>query len=241
MSHFDHELLLIAAARSASNLLVPPDTRTAAETAFIARTLRLRKDSRLLWLLDGSALPGASGLGGAEGHVVAFGVDHFRHIALASLDRCNAVAGSQRFIPFREGCFSAIAEFYPSAALTAESDEESVALLRSLASLLVPGGRYLCGGVVQQYPSGLHVSADKRRIDEWRWEANGVRHHTVRLVRPDGSWRRLHERVRVRNSRDVEQLLAKSGFSLLNAFRGFGQHEQEPNPTGMSILLCRRD
>jgi hypothetical protein len=136
--------------------------------------------------------------------------------------------------------FDAVAEFGPSVALAAETDAEAMELLRELARVLRPGGRYLCGGATPAIAASSQASQDKRSLDEWRVEGAGTVHHTLRLMRRDGSWRRLHERIRIRGFDQVELLLGRAGFTILNAFEDYDQRRQAIAPRGDAILLCER-
>jgi hypothetical protein len=235
MSLLEREQLEIAA-RSApgSPQRGPRDTTPLkqSEADFVVRALRLSESSRLLLLGERYVrVPGV---------VVRCGLPGARPATAGADFQDNRIFGSQRCPPFRAASFSAVAELGPSVALTAETDEESIEVLRSLARLLAPGGRYLCGST-EPWATGTQVSPDKQRIDEWRREPLGVMHHTVRLVRPDGSWRRLHERMRIRDLASAETLLGRGGFSLLNALPAYAHRHNRDAGQGQTILLCQRE
>jgi hypothetical protein len=244
MSFVEHELLQIAAGSAAGSLQhmgnLLPSALSAGEATFVMRALRMKATSRLL-LMGNVQLPWSrDGLKRAPGAIVQFGLEQPRPHETGTDGEQERVLGSQRCFPFGSGTFSAAAELGGSSILSAESDEESIELLFGLARLLRPGGRYLCGRTEPQ-AAGAHVSADKRRIDEWRREPQGIQHHTMRLIRKDGSWQRLHERSRVRDLAQVQRLLERGGFSLLNAFRGYTQQAEEQRAPEPTILLCQRD
>jgi len=206
--------------------------------AFISRVLRLRSGSTAL-ILPGVSSALVPALGEITARVVCSTLVPVRHYG-DGFGTCDSVAASGAQLPFVRNSFDGIAELSASQALSVESNAESVTLLAELARVLRPGGRYLCGGGPALPGLGSTVSPDKRRLDEWKHEAGGVWHHSVRLVRPDGSWRRFHERLRARSFEDVEQLLRRAGFVVLNAFDGLSQQTQTQAPSGDAILLCER-
>ena len=62
----------------------------------------------------------------------------------------------------------------------------------------------------------------------------------IRDAQADGSWRRLHERRRLRGYDEQEALLRSAGFQVLNAFGDYAQDSQLPAPDGSALLLCER-
>jgi hypothetical protein len=156
------------------------------------------------------------------------------------VDQAETLSASIMNLPFKSASIDAALEIGFSLAISQESEPEAVAILRELARVLSPGARYLSSGGLIQPRSGASSTPDKRRLDEWRPEGAGVWHHTVRLARPDGSWRRLHERLRVRRFSEIDVLLRQAGFTVINAFGGYSQQAQTRDPVGDSILLCER-
>ncbi len=233
MSLHDSEVLALAAAAHSGFTRLSSSIVPAADYAFAARVLRLRPASRLLILAQGgiAALPAEPV---APAQVIAVSL-----LEPAGSAELAAIRAGIEQLPLRSSSIDAIAEFAPSAALAVEADEEAVSVLLELARVLRPGGRYICGGAPALISGPPRASTDKRRLDEWRREARDVLHHSLRLVRPDGSWRRLHERLRLRSLAQIEGLLDRAGLELLNAFDGYEQ-KQVTESGARAVLLCAK-
>jgi hypothetical protein len=207
---------------------------SAAAYTFAARVLRLRPTTRLLVLArDGIASLPAKPVAPAQ-TIAASLIEPMHSTGLAP------VRASVAQLPLCSGSIDAIAEFAPSVALAVESDPEALSVLRELTRVLRRGGRYLCGGAPALAAGPPRASADKRRLDEWRPEGRDLLHHTLRLMRPDRSWRRLHERLRLRSLSQIEALLDQAGFELLNAFEDYSQQRRALGPSGQAVLLCEK-
>ena len=237
MSIRDSEMMAL------SGPLQRPDSRPTLRNTedagdFMERSLRLRTAHTAL-LLAGRASPTPPRLGSEAGRVLWVSLDVPRPEVETRLN-ADTLMASVTNLPFRKDGVDAVAEFQRSLALAAESDSEAIHALSELSRVLAPGGRYLCGGGLRLPVNGVTAGADKRRIDEWRPEGGGVWHHIARVARSDGSWRRLHERLRVRRFDEVDYLLSRTGFAVLNAFTGYSQQFQTSDPAGDAILLCER-
>jgi hypothetical protein len=150
------------------------------------------------------------------------------------------VRASQGYLPFSRGAFDAGLDWGRSQSLALQKDSEALEALSGLARVLRAGARYLCGGSMSWPPLGSRLSADKRSISEWRREG-ALLHHITSLRRPDGSWQRNHERFRARRFEEVEHLLNRGGFVVLNVYPRSGRLSEAAEPNGDDRLLCERE
>jgi SAM-dependent methyltransferase len=163
-----------------------------------------------------------------------------RSQARSTSSRLTTVAAASGQLPFKSGTFDVVVELGGSLGLSAATDDEAEAAMIEIARVLRPGGRYLSEGSRWPPRRGASVSADRRRIDDWRQEADGIWHHTLRLARADGSWRRLHERLRPRGFGELQHVLTRAGFDVLESPTDSGYLSETANSATGAILLCER-
>lgn len=207
---FGRDYLTVYAARDVES--------ATADVAAVVDALALEPGHRVLDLACGAGR--YSGLLAAEGFSVT-GLDYSRDLldaAATAVPEARFLRGDMRHLPFA-GPFDAVVMFFTSFGYF-PTDTEHIRVLREVARVTAPGGRYLLDYVRRDdvIASLVPESSEERegyRIDSRRRiTADGLRvEKDVSLTRPDGTSLAYTESVRLYAPDEVRGMMADAGFA----------------------------
>jgi SAM-dependent methyltransferase len=221
--------------------------RTAQELAFIERILELKPGQRLLDLCSGH---GRHAVALARGGVNVAGIDQSleylkmaakaakaEHLTLSNL------RGDMRYLPFVP-CFDAAMNIFSSFGYL-ENEAEDAMVLRAVAQVLKPGGRFLLDLISREWvlrnyvPKEWHEGADGTLYLESReFDFLESREHVSFLaIAPDGSRREVPgHHIRLYTLRELVGMLVASGLEFEEVYGGFDGEPYSVDSRRMIVL-----
>jgi SAM-dependent methyltransferase len=176
-----------------------------------------------------------------------FGLDYSApqlELARENLARLRLVRGDMRALPFSDGAFSSVVNFFTSFGyFVAESDNAEV--VSEIARVLRPGGRVLCDTFGLEHVVSRLVPEERRTREggEYRirrsWNPGTRRVEKEIEVRRGGSSATFRESVRGYSPTELERLFEQAGLDVESVWGDF-----EGGPVGCDsprlILLARK-
>jgi len=224
--------------------------RTAQELAFIEHTLELKPGQRLLDLCSGH---GRHAIPLARNGVRVAGIDqsleYLKMAAKATKGEQLTLAnlrGDMRYLPF-SACFDAAMNIFSSFGYL-EDEAEDAMVLRAVANLLKPGGRFLIDLISREWvlrnyvPNDWHEGPDGTLYLEHREFdfAESREHVSFLAIAPNGSRREVPgHHIRLYTLRELVRMLVATGLEFEEACGGF---EGEPYTVDSRrmIVLARK-
>lgn len=178
------------------------------------------------------------------------GIDLSEYLLIEAVERRRhggrVVLSDMRALPVRNAAVGAVVNMFTSFGYF-ESDADNHRVLREIARVLAPGGRFLMDYLnadainrdaleaTRREVEGAVVHED-RRIDE----ARGVLEKHVRVEvagRPDVEFT---ERVRLFNAADLERMVSDAGLSVMTRYGDYDLGDYEPGASPRLLLLCEK-
>ena len=179
----------------------------------------------------------------AGAHVVGLDLSPAMLLRAQRRVRAPLVRGDMRVLPFRSGTFGLVVNLFTSFGYF-RSDTEHGAVMRQVAEVLAPGGRfvidYLNADQVrrtlhresEQVQQGDATASVKRRFSE-----EGL--YVVKEIELRAENRSFQERVRLYSAAELEGLLTAAGLEVVGRY---GSYDGDPlsADTPRTILVARR-
>jgi len=151
----------------------------------------------------------------------------------------HLVRGDMRRLPFRDGSFGALANFFTSFGYFA-TEEEDRDVVEEIRRVLRPGGVFLMDYLNAPYVRDTLIPDDELAVDgrivrQTRWLEGGTvtKRIDIHSTEDDRS-ETFYERVRMYEPEELTSLLARLG--LVTTAR-FGGYQGEPHDAGAARLL----
>jgi SAM-dependent methyltransferase len=151
----------------------------------------------------------------------------------------SLVRGDMRYLPFRDGAFDALVNFFTSFGYFA-SEEEDELVVRQMRRVLRPGGTFLLDymnapWVIANLEAETDVEQGGRRVRQRRWIEEGQVIKRIEIfpsgedgVRVAGAPQVFHERVRLYDPEELMVLLANNGLAVRTRFGGYAGAPFDP-------------
>jgi SAM-dependent methyltransferase len=144
----------------------------------------------------------------------------------------SLVRGDMRYLPFRDGTFDALVNFFTSFGYFASEDEDRL-VVREMRRVVRPGGMFLLDymnapWVMANLEAETDVETDGRRVRQRRWIETG---HVIKRIEifprgRDGAVEDapqvFHERVRLYEPDELGALLERHGLEVSARFGDYG-------------------
>ena len=181
-----------------------------------------RLGSEPMPLLDLACGLGLHALRFAEKGVPPVGLDYsapLLELARARNDSLPLVRGDMRSLPFRDGSFSSVVNFFTSFGYFLR-ETDNVAVVAEIERVLAPRGRFLCDTFGRDYviarliPEESRASAGREyRIRRW-WNPETLRVEKEIEVRRGGSTETFRESVRAYTAEELAEMLREAGLTV---------------------------
>ena len=156
----------------------------------------------------------------------------------------SLVRGDMRFLPFRDGAFDALVNFFTSFGYFA-SEEEDDLVVREMRRVLRAEGAFLLDymnapWVIANLEPETDVEAGGRRVRQQRWIEDGrvIKRIEIFPTGEGGVPQVFHERVRLYGPDELGELLARHDLEVRARF---GDYEGTPfDPKSPRLLLAGR-
>jgi SAM-dependent methyltransferase len=194
-------------------------------------------------VLDLACGPGRHAAAVGQGGARVVGLDLSRALLFAARRRGIGplVRGDMRRLPFRAAAFDVVLNLFTSFGYFA-SDGEHEAVLREVARVLRPGGRFVLDFLNAQAVRAGLVSRDERRdggttvVQERRISDDG--RFVIKSIHVSDDSRTFTERVRLFDRADLEAMLAAQGIGTEDAA---GDYDGAPyGPASPRLILVGR-
>ncbi len=159
----------------------------------------------------------------------------------------SLVRGDMRYLPFRDGAFDALVNFFTSFGYFA-SEEEDALVVREMRRVLRPGGTFLLDymnapWVIANLEAETDFERDGRQVRQRRWIESGQVVKRIEIfpsgedgVVEDGAPQVFHERVRLYGPEELGVLMASHDLDVTARFGGY---EGTPfDPQSPRLLLA---
>jgi ubiquinone/menaquinone biosynthesis C-methylase UbiE len=180
-------------------------------------------------LLDLACGSGRHALPFAERGVSPIGLDYsapLLELARARHDVLTLVRGDMRFLPFRDGSFTSVVNFFTSFGYFLR-EADNVAVVAEIERVLAPGGKFLCDTFGRDYvidrliPEESRASAGREyRIRRW-WNPETLRVEKEIEVRRGGSTETFRESVRAYSGEELAEMLFGAGLQVAATWGDF--------------------
>lgn len=215
---------------------LPDNEETEEEVEFITQVLKLKKDSYILDLCCGQ---GRHSVRLAERGFSVIGLDYSEELLklVPKHDpRANLwfIKADMRNIPFRKNTFDAVINLFTSFGFF--SDDENLQILKSIASVLKPKGKFL----LDYWNPYIAVQLDGTRnwwwindnllsLAEARYDFSVGRLHDARTIIniKDGSIRNAIRNLRFYTLPEIDEMLKKAGMILVHVYGDIDEREYD--------------
>ena len=156
----------------------------------------------------------------------------------------SLVRGDMRALPFRDGSFRAVVNFFTSFGYFV-SEVENVAVVAEIQRVLSPGGAFLCDTFARDYVLARLVPEERRSCGdrEYRirrsWNARSARLEKEIEVRRAGSTEIFRESVRAYTADELVALLHGAGLCVEKTWGDFDAAPAGPDSPRL-IVLARK-
>ncbi len=166
---------------------------------------------------------------------------------LARMGPLPHVAGDMRCLPFADGSFDWVLNFFTSFGYF-EQEDENFQVLREVARILPPGGRFLID--LLNPPHALRTlkpnevqTPEGRRVEIERWydAAKQRINKRIRVQAPGGPARTFLESVRIYQPDEVTLGLRKAGLEVSGLFGNFQGDSHERDSERLIIVGFKPD
>lgn len=161
---------------------------------------------------------------------------------LDTKQRVTWVQADMREIPL-EGHYDAVLNLFTSFGYFRE-DEEQRKVLREIARMLNPGGRFIIDFMNSPHVRTHLVPESEREADGQRIiEKRIIEEHFVKkdiIIRPldgDGEERQYHERVKLYTLEQMKRMLADSGLAVDEVYGGYDEDESYKEDTSERMIF----
>jgi ubiquinone/menaquinone biosynthesis C-methylase UbiE len=158
--------------------------------------------------------------------------------------RLKLVRGDMRALPFPDGSFRTVVNFFTSFGYFVR-ETENVAVVAEIERVLREDGVFLCDTVGREWALARLVPEESRRcgdkeyrIRRW-WNAESSRIEKEIEVRREGSLETFRESVRAYTAGELAELLAAAGLSVEGAWGGFDGAPAGPDSPRL-IVMARK-
>ena len=213
------------------------------EAAFALAHLPARR-APLLDLCCGSGLHSVPF---AEAGLPPIGLDYsapLLHLARRRNPRLGLVRGEMRSLPFPDGTFAAVVNFFTSFGYFLR-ESENVAVVTEIERVLRPGGAFLCDTFARDWVLERLVPEERRRCGEKEytirrsWNPETQRIEKEIEVRREGSTEIFRESVRAYAANELVTLFCRSGLPVEATWGDFDGSPAGPDSPRL-IVLARR-
>ncbi|MBA4542112.1 MULTISPECIES: class I SAM-dependent methyltransferase [Thermoactinomyces] len=213
------------------------------EVGKISRWLHLRENDLILDLCCGTGRHTLS-LAKRGYHVV--GLDLSKVLLTHAVKDAGELAvpfihGDMRYLPFVDEMFDVVLNLFTSFGYFSD-DEDNQQVLREIARVLKPGGRYLLdflnkSYVVQNLVPKSEREEDGVRIREERWIDGDFVCKAITITDESGT-RRYQERVKMYDSGQLEQMLEKAGLNVEKRYGSFAGEPIQSSSKRIILIGC---
>ena len=183
----------------------------------------------------------------AEAGVASVGLDYSAPLLELAQRRdpdLRLVRGDMRALPFPDGAFAAVVNFFTSFGYFL-GEEENVAVVAEIERVLARGGAFLCDTFARDWVIGRLVPEESRCCGEKQytirrsWNAATQRIEKEIEVRRHGSTEIFRESVRAYTAEELVALFCRAGLEVEAAWGSFDEAPVGPESPRL-ILLARK-
>ncbi len=183
----------------------------------------------------------------AEAGVAPIGLDYSAPLLdlARRRDRCLfLVRGDMRALPFSDGAFTAVVNFFTSFGYFLR-ESENVAVVAEIERVLRPGGAFLCDTFARDFVVSRLVPEERRCCGEKQytirrsWNAATRRIEKEIEVRREGSTEIFRESVRAYGADELAALFCQAGLPVAAMWGGFDAAPVGPDSPRL-IVLARK-
>jgi ubiquinone/menaquinone biosynthesis C-methylase UbiE len=184
----------------------------------------------------------------AEAGVAPTGLDYSAPLleqARRRHPRLRLVRGDMRCLPFPDGAFAAVVNFFTSFGYFLR-ETENVAVVAEIERVLGRGGAFLCDTFARDWVLARLVREERRRCDEKEytirrsWNAETLRIEKEIEVRREGSTEIFRESVRAYSPDELVELFCRAGLEVEATWGGFDEAPVGPESPRLIVLARKR-
>ncbi|MGA9175411.1 MAG: class I SAM-dependent methyltransferase [Thermoactinomyces sp.] len=213
------------------------------EVEVIKRWLRLSEKDLILDLCCGTGRHTVS-LAKLGYHVVGFDLSKvlLNHAVKDAYDLAVPfIHGDMRYLPFVDHTFDVVLNLFTSFGYFSD-DEDNLQVLKEVARVLKPGGRYLLDFLNKPFVVQNLVPKSEReengvRIREERWIDGDYVCKSITVTDEKGT-RRYQERVKMYDCEQLEHMLGKVGLKVEKRYGSFAEEPVQPSSNRMILIGC---